>query len=47
MLIDNANSPPAVAEGGGEGWVFNADTGDIVANSAADNDAGTKKYNEY
>ncbi|UCD28104.1 MAG: prepilin-type N-terminal cleavage/methylation domain-containing protein [Planctomycetota bacterium] len=46
VLIDNVNSPPNVSEGTGEGWVFNANTGDIIANTTATDDSG-KAYSEY
>jgi len=46
VLIDNTNVPPAVAESGGEGWVFNCNTGDIIANSDETDDGGTA-YNTY
>ena len=47
VLIGTTNSPPAVNTIGGEGWAYNPGTGDIIVNSDADNDAGTKAYNLY
>jgi len=47
VLIDTTNSPPSVNTVGGEGWVYNPSTGDIIVNSDANNDAGTKTYNLY
>ena len=47
VLIDNANSPPSVSTGGGEGWVYNPSTGDIIVNCDLSNDAGDKNFNEY
>jgi len=47
VLIDDTNSPPAVNTAGGEGWVYNPSTGDIIVNTDVNNDAGTKAYNLY
>lgn len=47
VLIDTTNVPPAVSEGGGEGWVYNPKTGDIIANSSANNEAGDTTYDTY
>ncbi len=46
VVFDSTNSPPEVAEGGGEGWVYNPDTGEIIANTAATTEAGDK-YSEF
>lgn len=46
VLFDAANSPPVVAEGGGEGWVYNATTGEIIANTSATDEGGTA-YSTY
>lgn len=46
ILIDSTNSPPAVDTTNGEGWVYNPNTGEIVANSSA-TDANGKAYNTY
>lgn len=47
VLIDTTNSPPAVNTVGGEGWVYNPSTGDIIVNSDVNNEAGNKAYNLY
>lgn len=47
VLADVANSPPVANEAGGEGWVYNYKTGDIIANSDAMNEAGDTKYSAY
>ena len=47
VLMDTTNSPPSVATGGGEGWVYNPDTGEIVVNSDAQNEATTATFDEY
>lgn len=47
VLIDIVSSPPAVVTAGGEGWVYNPTTGDLIVNSDDSNDAGTKTYDEY
>lgn len=46
ILIDSANSPPAVDAGDDAGWVYNPTTGEIVANTA-DTDQSGKAYNTY
>ena len=33
ILIDAANSPPQVKTSGGEGWVYNPNTGEFIANA--------------
>ncbi len=47
VLIDTAASPPGVSTGGGQGWVYNPSTGDIVVNSDAMNTAGDKAFNAF
>jgi len=47
VLIDTTNSPPAVNTAGGEGWVYNPSTGDLIVNSDVNNEAGNKAYNLY
>jgi general secretion pathway protein G len=47
VLIDILNSPPTVVEAGGEGWAYNYNTGDIIANTDDLNDAGDTAYNLY
>ena len=47
VLIDTVNSPPAVNTAGGEGWVYNPSTGDLIVNSDADNETATKTFNQY
>ncbi|NOX59988.1 MAG: prepilin-type N-terminal cleavage/methylation domain-containing protein [Planctomycetes bacterium] len=39
-------SPPAVAESGGEGWVYNKTTGEIKANTVATDESGDN-YSDY
>jgi len=46
VVIDGGNSPPLVT-GGPEGWVYNPNTGQIVANTDAANAAGLRTYDEY
>lgn len=46
VLFDTTNSPPAIAEGGGEGWVYNPNTGEIRANTTATNEAG-ESYGDF
>jgi len=46
ILIDNVNSPPAVNTTNGEGWVYNPNTGEIIANSSATDESG-QAYNTY
>lgn len=43
VLIDNANSPPTPnpASAGKEGWVYNPNTGEILANTNQSDDKGT------
>lgn len=40
VLYDSTNSPPSVVEGGGEGWVYNPDTGEFIANTVATDEQG-------
>jgi general secretion pathway protein G len=47
VLFDAANSPPVALPAQAKGWVYNPDTGDIVANSTDNNDAGTKTFDKY
>lgn len=46
VLVDTTNSPPAVVVAGGEGWVYNSSTGELLVNSTKTDDAG-KAYNLY
>lgn len=46
ILIDSANSPPTVVTTGGEGWVYNPTTGEIIANTNA-TDPNGKAYKNY
>ena len=46
VKFDAVNSPPVVAEAGGEGWVFNPNTGEIIANTAATDETGNA-YSGY
>lgn len=46
VLIDTVNVPLVVTEAGGEGWVFNPDNGDIIANSDETNEGGDA-YSTY
>jgi prepilin-type N-terminal cleavage/methylation domain-containing protein len=47
IAIDTTNSPPAVVGTAGIGWVYNPNTGDIIANSDATNEAGDTTYDTY
>jgi general secretion pathway protein G len=47
VLIDKVNTPPLVNTAGGEGWVFNPLTGDLIINSDENNDIGDKTYDAY
>jgi len=40
VLIDNANSPPTPVPAGGEGWVYNPTTGELLPNTAQNDDQG-------
>ena len=46
VLFDATNSPPVVAEGGGEGWVYNPNTGELLPNTVATDESGTA-YTTY
>jgi len=46
ILIDTTNSPPTVVTTNGEGWVYNPNTGEFLANSTATDEFG-KAYNTY
>lgn len=46
ILMDTTNSPPTVVTTNGEGWVYNSNTGEFLANSTA-TDANGKAYNTY
>jgi general secretion pathway protein G len=46
VLFDATNSPPDVSEGGGEGWVYNPNTGEIKANTTATDESGGN-YSDY
>lgn len=47
ILIDTTNPTPVVVESGGQGWVYNPSTGDIIANSDDNNEAGDTTYDTY
>ena len=42
----DGNSPPETKEGGGHGWMYNPETGEIIANTTATDESG-KPYSEY
>jgi hypothetical protein len=44
--VDTTNSPPQVVITGGEGWVYNPNTGEFLINSTKTDDTG-KAYNTY
>ena len=46
VKFDKTNSPPQVAEGNGRGWMYNSETGEIIANTTATDESG-KPYSEY
>jgi len=46
VAFDSINSPPLVTAGS-EGWVYNSSTGQILANTDAPNEEGTRTYDEY
>lgn len=46
ILVDTTNSPPTVVVGGGQGWVYNPNTGEWLINSTKTDDTG-KAYNTY
>lgn len=46
ILVDSANSPPQVDPSGGEGWVYNPNTGEFLINTTRTDDSG-KAYNTY
>ncbi len=46
MAIDAVDSPPLVVSGT-DGWVYNPNTGEIIANSDDANLDGTRAYDEY
>lgn len=46
VLVDNVNSPPVPVPGGGEGWVYNSNTGEFLPNTTIPDDGG-KPFNEY
>ena len=47
VAIDVLNPTPAVVATVGVGWVFNPNTGDIIANTDEDNEAGDTTYDTY
>lgn len=47
MKLDVTASPPPVSVGTGEGWVYNQNTGEIIANADDNDDSGTKSYDDY
>nr|HPM24715.1 hypothetical protein [Phycisphaerae bacterium] len=46
VLIDSTNSPPVPVTTGGEGWVYNPNTGEFLPNTTQTDDAGIA-YNTY
>lgn len=46
ILVDTTNSPPTVVTTNGEGWVYNPNTGEWLANTTA-TDSNGKAYNTY
>ncbi len=46
IRVDSANSPPQVNTSGGEGWVYNPNTGEFIINTTQTDDTG-KAYNTY
>jgi prepilin-type N-terminal cleavage/methylation domain-containing protein len=46
ILVDSTNSPPQVDTSGGEGWVYNPNTGEFIINTTQTDDRG-KAYNMY
>jgi len=46
VAIDTVNSPP-LATGASEGWVYNPNRGEIIANTDEANIAGSRAYDEY
>lgn len=40
VLIDAANSPPTPVPGGGQGWVYNPNTGEFLPNTLMNDDSG-------
>jgi general secretion pathway protein G len=46
VLFDKVNSPPTPVPAGGEGWVYNPDTSEFLANTTLSDDAG-KAYKDY
>jgi len=47
LAIDITNSPPVVVATADIGWVYNPKTGDIIANTDEDNEAGDTTYDTY
>lgn len=46
VLIDAVNSPPTVNTLGGEGWAYNPNTGEFIANTTDPDEFG-KAYNTF
>jgi prepilin-type N-terminal cleavage/methylation domain-containing protein len=46
VAVDTGNSPPLVKTGT-DGWVYNPNTGEIIANTDDANMEGTRAYDEY
>lgn len=46
VLIDSTNSPPVPVTTGGEGWVYNPNTGEFLPNTALTDDGG-KAFKDY
>ncbi len=47
IKVDKDNFPPVVSVATGEGWVYNPESGDIIANADNTNEAGDKTYDQY
>ncbi len=45
-ILISADSPPTPVPGGGEGWVYNKDTGEFTANTTQTDQSGVQ-FNEY
>jgi prepilin-type N-terminal cleavage/methylation domain-containing protein len=46
VLVDSTNSPPTPVPAGGEGWVYNPTTGELLPNTTKTDDSG-KAFNLY
>lgn len=47
VMFDDRNSTPISEDSTGIGWLFNPDTGAIVANSSSLDSTGQKRYDQY